>query len=426
MKKKNIHIALLALVLAGGLGQSCNKETINPQNTKQAGIKPKPLVRQAPMRVLAEDPLTVIAAYEDPYQQRLHYARYAAGNAFRHLVTQEMVEFIYDGCAASGWESMLLSEVFAEFPELESDMNDYLQNNPIPGMPFTFNSIADIEAVFAEDDGEQEFLEVNVPNLATSDKAEAPIITCGIEVEDEPEFMDQYMGWDLTSSTQVVIKMTEDELYAQLSPAINLGKRKLSDHSSQKPTGINSGPFSNNNPWGMNNFILLEKFRIYKRFDNTKHSEVCYNASGFDVTSTLQFSWNTNFPVILGAEFVKVADVHKNDMQKWITVNHVFSRFMPIALTPNYSRQGVLWNMYERDWLEGLKAVGSAKINNVSVTITGRMTGSDETYFYHKNNCHHGAYWFLEFNRSNDIWNAGNAGFFGTGNYEQEVVFKRI
>lgn len=428
MKKVTFKLPVLAL-LCSTIIVSCKKDSIAPETTKSNTNNSTIAYRTASLREYQGDILALLSDNSDAYDKKVQHARYAFANAFRQFVTPEITEFIYDQCNASESQSIQLSVIFAEFPDLEDDIDDYLANNPIPNTTYTFNSVAGIESQLTLNN-ESGRLEINIPNLSTSSATSGkPVISFGQELEDEVNHDDQYFAWDTDVSIglpHTAVSIDEAEGRGLEDPILNVEVTYPSDRPGSTLTNLTLGVTSSQ-PWlGGDAHIGIKRIRVYKRYERWGKSEVCYSAKFYNLASASAggSTWADSYPYghdgpwATGKKIVECTSSEAGGSGAWKTVDMSFQKFVP-WLSPSHSF--VLWNTFERDWIEGLKVIAEGKINGKEVSVWGNVQSSSDTYMYPKASTTD--YWMVNENRSNDIWNAAGSPVFATGNFQSEMEF---
>ncbi|WP_276132653.1 hypothetical protein [Polluticoccus soli] len=411
---------------------SCKKSQLE----KAPQPNPHTVARSISLRTVSQTPMEIISDYNDADMEKKLIARYCFANAFRHFLTPEIASFIHNACSASDYESIPVTDVFSEFSGLEDDVDDYLANNLPTGVEYDFTSVEKIETALSKSD-DAAHLEVNVPTLVNSDGTEQPILTFGVEMPDETGYHDQYLGWDIEQDAAepnfTLVKVSETEGTGTGMFILNIGVYFTSDK--QTPTLGSASKITGNFTWDASNRIGIKSFNVYKAHENLDNtSEVCYTAAIRYSTNAPGWSYLTESPytaaggvAFVGDDFKLIKEISKSSANgTWHTVNFTFAYFMDVAISgaiSSDSRMCMLWNTYERDWLEGKRNIGSAKINNEARTIQGRMFESEDTYFYKAADCNDNSSWFLDGSMSTAIWNANGSDVFATGQYESEMNF---
>lgn len=435
MKNKSILFAILPL-LALALLNSCKKQ----EDIIEPGKSVHALAREGnpfSFRPLNMTPAALLAFSEDGEYEKIDMGRYALGNAVKDYIDSNISDYIVNAAKASPAGSVGVDDVFAQFPEFATQVQNALASTTIEGIPYDFSTYANIKNVMVRN-GVQYFLEFSVPNMDSVDLGQLPVLSPSSDVaetsSDEDISADQVAAWHLTpkvgqetKNRATLIKVVENEAFASRIPfiSITLNSRLAINGPT---TALQKG--TSTNPWTLRDEIHIKGLKINTRFEKSGASQVCFNGyyhwSNGGAWKSTDYNLVVSQGRIFNRDYWSVVDVAKKNIGTWRGIDFFFSNFLPVTYHDNSTGfttdyDAMMWNTYERDWWEGKKYIASVN----GFDIQGRMTFDNETFFYKREDAHQNSYWFMDQDASDRIWNNGTSQTNMNGYYQSEMNVER-
>lgn len=221
-----------------------------------------------------------------------------------------------------------------------------------------------------------------IPNADKADFTKKPIICPGLEFDSEldEKYEDYIIGWIPNNSDGFdEIIFNENMMEESTNPVIILDNSNIELITKQKinlknPPSLSSVKASEAQP-----AISSYEHRIYKRFDNTKHSEFCITAIGFHPNGTVYVRpliKNNGTPT----EWLKINEIHKNDVN---TLIYKWSDLFTSSNSMHLMDTGlkIYYNLFERDWHRSSKPLGTINVSGQgSYYLEGKMQFEGDYY----------------------------------------------
>jgi len=370
MKKNNLNtrntcIVLLVSSMATGM-ISCDSDRLAESQEAASKILLTAKSHDFNARPLDMSEQEVYIYPEDSNYEMIDMGRFALGKAIKDLLDEDMIARIMDHAKITYDKTVSFEELFSLYPALQSQLNNKLMNQDLPGCPYDFSSYDKIQNVMSRN-GTDYQLSLYVYNLGVSPGGGGFILSPGTELEDESNYDDQIMAWykNPQSSTISPIKINEDEAktYSAIGTLLTVNLRIKNP---PVVLGPGPGPFPDPVPKPIN----IREINIHYRYEKSGKSEVYMHA----VKNTGN-AWNgvfgNNWPA---NDFSKHLTSTKKTNQ-WVTVDKGQYLFQSDIST--------VWNTFERDWYQSFKFVNNVSMNGAPVDIFYKgapMTFGDEWY----------------------------------------------
>jgi len=220
-----------------------------------------------------------------------------------------------------------------------------------------------------------------IPNADKADFTKKPIICPGLEFDSEldEKYEDYIIGWIPNNSDGFdEIIFNENMMEESTNPVIILDNSNMELITKQKVNLKNPPISSSLKASEAQPAICSYEHKIYKRFDNSKHSEFCITAIGFSSDGTVYPSLFIR-PNYTARDWMEINRIHKNNVNNLLFVwSDLFTSYNQVNLT----QTGLLiyYNLFERDWHKSPKYLGSAFLSATEYPIYGRMQFDGDYY----------------------------------------------
>lgn len=310
---------------------------------------------------------------EDQNYEMIDMGRYALGKALKDLLTVEMMSKIINHAKQTESKAISFEKMFSLFPYLKNELDDLLAAQSLPGCPYDFSSYNQIQNVMNRN-GIDYDLELYVLNLDTTPGGKSFILTPGTQIEDEDNYEDQITAWYLKDNTSnrnndisnlSSIKITEHEAVAYSTLGTLLSIALKAKDVVLAPVNGGGGPTT---PIGgpVLNTISIRDIKIQHRYEKHGKSEIYMQA-----VKNTGSAWNGVFGAnFFGRDYSKHLTSTKK-INEWVQVDKGQTLFL--------SNINVVWNIFERDWWEGLQEVNNVYTNGT--TVERKLKAAPMTFY---------------------------------------------
>jgi len=367
----NFKKSILFAVVLGTLGiylTSCNKsETLeNPVITDAYHLNQIPLS-------------DLIVNEEDRDDERVMNASTLIAKALKPIVQKPVyAEYILEKAQRTFYNSVLLSDIIADFPEVSDIITTQLRElsdnqkstllleeliNQLVYKNIRYNPV------------------IHVPNIDFADYTKTPVLSPGVEVPDnEAENIDDHYFFWLFDENGREYEITIGEAQANTkgaAPAFVLSLLDASD-TANLVAGGGEAPKANAPVSSRDNFgIATNEFRLGQRYENSGKSEFYY--AGLTFQPFLGGIWQ------IGDGEMEITKVRKRDIGKELGHWEIWFGY-------NSGIDGAVFNTYERDWAYSAKKLGRM--------VAG---GGQEQDFYGERRYTSDCYWKTDVNNNTNL-----------------------
>lgn len=226
---------------------------------------------------------------------------------------------------------------------------------------------------------------INIPNIKIADASANPLVSPGLEVEDNPSkgMNDFIFSWMMDNDQNFVeIALGEKQAMEMNNPFFVVTPHPIGDNRVSSITPVMIPQATDNETNARSTPYHFDQLRVNHRYEKSGKSEIWIQNYRIDENGTHHWLPNSG-----GADGKRqLAELSKNDIGVTQNVNIGF-------LDPNGSQQNVtpassnaaFFAVWERDWYSSSKDLGKMCYNSTSLFFGGKRKYSSEWYSYDPN-----------------------------------------